>query len=332
MSWKESDDPLVPKILRDEFRLGAVGGVEWYDRESTNGVFRAQTTHGPVIIKRLGRPGTIEWLEFQADTLQALHECGFPAQPLLRCPDGRRTVLAHDEQWQVTPFIAGRPFTPGSEADVDVAAACLSRLHGLSALAPEPSPTSPIRDAEAWLHLDETDLSEVAATIQELAPHTPSEVFDKYRAAWQRARQTLSLEGYQALPHRLTHGEYVGSNLLYGSDDVICIVDWDGLQVRPRLADLARASLFFPRRVRGGIEVIESLVPRFLRVATQSEPLLDNERDAIIPFLELYFVPIPAFLRMIAERNPTMLDWYLGWSSAAAGRVRQILTRLLEGC
>jgi Ser/Thr protein kinase RdoA (MazF antagonist) len=306
-----------------------------------NEMFRARTPAGSLVVKRLGRPGSAEWLAYQADVLDALLESGFPVRPWLRSRDGAGTVCVQDDQWQVAPYVASRPFIPGDPTDVAQAAGCLDRLHQLSDLLPAQliatSPASPIQDAEPWLRATEADIADLERTLAEIGPADadPRTHIDTYRRVWERARQELAADAYDALPQRLTHGEYVSSNVLYGVRDagaaggLITVIDWDAVQVRPRICDVARGALFFARRARGGIEVFPDLVPAFIEAATVSAPLSDAETAALIPFLELYFLPSVGYLRMLADHDPTMLAWYVGWSSAGAARVRELLTPIL---
>jgi Ser/Thr protein kinase RdoA (MazF antagonist) len=328
MSWVASADPRVPELLRTHYGRTAVS-VRRLDRESVNEMFRVRTSDEELVVKRLGRLGSAEWLNYQADVLDTLSEHGFPVRPWLRSLDGHGTTRIGDDQWQVARFAESRPFVPGDAADVTSAAACLDHLHQLTDLVPADSPRAPIQDAEPWLCATEADMAELADTVHQVAPADAGGYVATYRDIWTRAQAELSGQDYLALPRRITHGEYVSSNVLYGQDGVLAVIDWDAVQVRPRVSDVARGALFFARRARGGIEVFDELVPVFLRRATESAPLSDAEFAALIPFLECYFLPSPGYLRMLAEHEPDMLTWYLGWSSAGAARVRPLLTPIL---
>lgn len=328
MSWVASADPRIPELLGTHYGLAPVS-VERLDRESVNEMFRVRTGDELLVVKRLGRLGSPEWLAYQADVLDALHEHGFPVRPWLRSVEGHGTTRIGDDQWQVARFAESRPFVPGDADDVASAAACLDRLHQLTDLLPADSPRAPIQDAEPWLCATEADMVSLADTVHEVAPADAQGYVATYREVWTRARAELPAADYLALPRRITHGEYVSSNVLYGDDGVLAVIDWDAVQLRPRVSDVARGALFFARRARGGIEVFEDLVPAFLRRATESAPLSDAESAALIPFLECYFLPSPAYLRQLAEHDPAMLTWYLGWSCAGAARVRPLLTPIL---
>ncbi|MDF3290298.1 phosphotransferase enzyme family protein [Streptomyces silvisoli] len=328
MRWVLTDDPLVPGVLAHHYGLVAAS-VARLDRESVNGTFRARTAIGDVVVKRLGRPGTPEWLDYQAGAIDALHSHGFPVEPLMRSVDGRGTAIAEGQQWQVSRFVESRPFQPGSEADADAAASCLDALHELSPRTAEDPPASPVQDVEPWLWAEDADMAELVRTVGEVAPHAAPEICRTYQAVWADAREDLSAEEYFALPRRITHGEFVSSNVLFDGGGVACVVDWDAVQIRPRVSDVARGSLFFARRARGAIEVYQDLVPRFIEGATKSAAMIPAEIAAVIPFLELYFLPSCSYLRALAEHDRLMLDWYLGWSSSSAARVRPLLTPIL---
>ncbi|MEK8173305.1 hypothetical protein NKH77_43670 [Streptomyces sp. M19] len=62
-----------------------------------------------------------------------------------------------------------------------------------------------------------------------------------------------------------------------------------------------------------------------LAAATAHQPLTAAERAALIPVLELNFVPAPDYLRQVAKHAPGILEWYLGWRAEGATEVRGIL-------
>ncbi len=328
MSWTRTDDPLVARVLDGWYGLTAIA-VDSLERESVNGMYRAHTGSGPVVVKRLGRPGSVPWLDYQARTLDALRDNGFPVPAGIRARDGRATVPAEGYQWQVCRYVESRPFVPGDEVDVDAAAACLDALHALAPRLPADSPPSPIQDVEPWLRAGEADLAELDRTVREVAPDRAADLYRSYRTAWEQATAELPATDYFALPRAGTHGEFVSSNVLYAERGVAAVVDWDAVQVRPRVSDVARGALFFARRARGGIEIFEPLVPRFIEGATRSAPLSSAELAAVIPFLQLYFLPACDYLRTLAGHDRSMLDWYLGWTASGAVRVRSLLAPIL---
>jgi Ser/Thr protein kinase RdoA (MazF antagonist) len=324
-SWVPAPDAIAAELLEEEFGI-AVEGVEFLERESTNDIFRVSSGRGRLIVKRLGRPGSPVWHDFQAEVLDRLAAQGYPAPGLLSTPDGRKTVSWAGSVWHVSPWVNGREFAAGNAADVVAAAVCLDRLHALAAGLPSTSPAAPVAEVTPWLAGDEGDLASMLALVAELRPGAPER--EVYRRAWQRARPALS--GWDGLPRTVTHGEFIGSNVLYDRrGSVACVLDWDAVECGPRVRDLARGCLFFARRARGGIDVFSELVWVFLREATRTVALTEAERVAIVPFLELFFVPTKGYLTVMAQERPDMIDWYLGWSAHGAGRVRDILGPIL---
>jgi Ser/Thr protein kinase RdoA (MazF antagonist) len=333
--WRAEEHPLVVATLRERYGL-TVHSLERLHRESVNLVFRAVTDQGTALVKRLGRPAEPGWLAFQAAVLSALCDRGFPVQPLWPARDGETTVTAGEQLWQVRPYAQGRAFRAGDAHDVEAAARALAQLHRapVEALVPagvSAGAVSPTDDLVLWLWDDGAAHAALEELVRRIAPATLADaVLPHYREAFTRARRQLGPAAYQSLGRVLTHGEFVGSNLLLGDRDVCSVMDWDAVQVRPRVYDLARACLFMARKARGSIQLHEDLSELFLRTATSDAPLSEAERDALIPILELYFVPSPAYLSVMAELAPADVPWYLDWSAKGAAQVRGLLSPVTE--
>jgi Ser/Thr protein kinase RdoA (MazF antagonist) len=266
-----------------------------------------------LVVKECTHDGSAAWFQFQEVTIEQLVAADFPIQALLAAPDGRRTVEHDGGRWQLRQFVAGDDFVPGNADHLDEACRVLARLHAHPVTIPPRD--GPNQDLEYWLEGGDACLQELLAEAASLAPDRVRALEPVYRDVWERAHGALDSEAYRALPARLIHGEFHGNNLLYAEGRLRCLLDWDGVQVRPRIYDVARAGFFLTRVRRGAFQLNRTLTERFLRAYEVACGLTGAERAAIVPILQFYFLPTPRYLRQLAGHQPDLLHWYLGWSS-----------------
>ncbi|MFD0653648.1 aminoglycoside phosphotransferase family protein [Streptomyces malaysiensis subsp. malaysiensis] len=227
--------------------------IERLARDSPNQIWRCTTSDGRYTLKRLGRPGQDRWLAFQDAAIARAAQCGVPTEPLIRAVDGSPTASANGALWQLRRYVPGRHFRDGDPADLRAAAEMVAAVHAVPVDGlPQPG-ANPIQDMEFWLGADESAIDELGKLVSASAsPAMWDEVHETYRDAYRRARAALDLPTYQSLPATLTHGEMAGSNLVFDDEGkLISLLDWDGVDIRPRAYDLARAMLFLARAGRG---------------------------------------------------------------------------------
>jgi len=300
--------------------------VERLIRSSPNAVWRVRADEGEFALKRLGREAAPTWLDFQRAATDRAAICGIPVERLVSSVDGRTTIEAGNEQWQLRRYVPGRSMTDGALPDLRAAGAFIAALHAVP-LDGLLAGGNPVQDMEYWLAADEPGLDELAATVVRCTSiETWERLGTAYRDAYRRARGELDWPLYDALPKVLTHGELAGSNLVFGPDGTLVgVLDWDGVDVRPRVYDLARASLFLARTARGAFTVDHDLVLELLRSASGGSYPSPPELAAITPILELYCVPTARYVAQLAARSPETLEWYLAWSAGGAATVRDVM-------
>ncbi|MEU1294752.1 aminoglycoside phosphotransferase family protein [Streptomyces sp. NPDC005840] len=323
-AWRPDPGPTVPEVVGTAYGLEP-RSVELLVRESPNQVWRFTAADGPYTLKRLGRPGQESWLAFQDAAVLRAAAHGVPVEPLLRTADGRPTAAAHGALWQLRRYVAGRPAADGDAADLRAAAEVIAAVHAVPLDGLPEAGGNPIQDMEFWLGADAEALDRLGALVRDLVGAALwEETADAYRGAHRRARAELDLASYQALPTTLTHGELAGSNLVFDDDGtLVSLLDWDGVDVRPRVYDLARGLLFLARAGRGSFRVHHRLGTDLLLGAAGGRPLTRAELQAVVPVLELYFVPTPRYVRQLAATDLAALRWYLGWAADGARTVRE---------
>lgn len=315
-------------ILAGSYNLPATQ-LTALDSGSVNASWMVEGGPARYVLKHVWGPPPSGCLDFQEKAIDHLVARNFPIQPLLPTADGQKTVRHDDGYWQLRPFAEGRPYELGRETDLDSALDAMRLLHQTPAADGENLP-SPNPDLDDWLRMPEATLR---ATTNELSRLTDrarathlSTLYDEIRG---EALARLSWATYATLPRRLIHGDLHGTNLFFNGDRLTCIVDWDAMGVRARVLDIAKAAFFLTRRMRGEFRLIPSATMRFLN-RYGLPALRPEEFGAMIPILQLSFLPTLRYLRLMRTRAPSRLAWYLEWSAAGAASVRPELGPVLD--
>ncbi|MEU8825710.1 phosphotransferase [Streptomyces sp. NPDC048636] len=329
--WLPEHDNAVTRILAQEYGLGT-HQVWSLDRESVNKIWRVDSPHGQYALKRLGRDVAPPWLAFESAVLPRLTAAGIPVAPPLPTATGTSSAVHEGSVWQLRPWRKGRPFDSARPGDIEQAGAFLSALHRIPVEGLPADGHSSTQNLEFWL-ATERPPDAVLDEVEEIAaPHVSAAVRTDARRAFSAVLDLARTElaGYDGLPEVLTHGEIGGSNLLYAdSGELVCVLDWDALQLRPRVYDVARALLFLPRRARGGCQILPDRARAVLAASTAHQPLSPYELEALVPLLELNFIPSPDYLRQVTRHAPGFLEWYLGWRAEGATSVRGVLSDIV---
>jgi Ser/Thr protein kinase RdoA (MazF antagonist) len=330
--WRTVDHDESDRVLRGFYSLNPER-VDRLVRDSLNSVWRIQTADGEFLLKRLGRPAEPEWLKFQHAAMVRAASCGIPAEPLIKTADGATTVETDCAQWQLRRYVRGRLFIDGSDADLAAAADVMAKLHATPLDGLPANCLNPIQDLEHWLVADESAIGELGAAIASAtSADTWHALRPAYLGAYRRARENLDIRRYTALPQVLTHGEFAGSNLVFDkAGTIVGLLDWDGVDVRPRVYDIARGVLFLARTGRGKLTVNHQPAVDLLIRATANNPASREELAAITPILELYFVPTIRYVQLLSQRSHETLRWYLNWSAEGAASVRRNLASVVTG-
>ncbi|MFI9504911.1 aminoglycoside phosphotransferase family protein [Nocardia sp. NPDC052566] len=322
------DDP-GPGIAREHWGL-TVLDAERLDRESMNGVWRFRTDDGRFVLKRLGLPASARWLDFQLAATEAAARAEIPAARTIPSIRGIHTESTTIGQCQLRRYRDGRSFTAGSTADITQAAQMLRSLHRVpvAGLAQVPCPSA---NLESWLAPAENALQDLEKVLAEVVPADLADrALHDYGSALDRATHRLGAVGYATWPVVLTHGEISGSNLVFDAEGMLAaVLDWDAIQLRPRVYDLALAALFLGRTKRGSLNNDPAVARFFLDQATIGNPLSGKEIDALSAVLELYFVPTADRLARYAHGASKDVERYVGWSAEGARRSRELLAAII---
>lgn len=333
--WEEVPPGDPARVVLDRHYGRRPAGVTRLRRESVNTVYMCHVAgEQDLVLKRLGRTMSAAFLDFQERSLALAAAAGLPLPHPVAGTGGRTTVRAEGSAWQLAGRLAGRRYADGDAGALRAVAACVRRLHGLTADGAPPDCENPTRDVEQWLDAGPGEFDRLMEAIGAagVAREDERRFRDAVAPAVDRALRELDRATYDGLPHALTHGELTGSNVLMAERGpaVTGLLDWDGVFVRPRVYDLARGALFLARRRRDGFEVDHRLVTDFLTVAAGDHPLSDTELGAIIPVLELFLAATARHVRDLRRESPGSLAWALSWSAAGASQVRSTMQPALD--
>jgi len=224
------------------YSLGELRAAQRIERGFVNENWLLTTGHGRFFLKRR-HPDLrqTDIIRAQHHLMQRLWESGFPAPPLVPTISGETLLVLGGEFYEIQGYIAGEPYDHNRLAHVEEAALTLGRYHArvqgfaphalrqLGQLyAPGMARAALARLTSAW-GLDRN---------RELGP-----ILDQLQAHVADLAARFAKHG--PLPHLIIHGDYYAGNLLFKSDGIIGVVDYDKARWQPRVAELAEALIYF---------------------------------------------------------------------------------------
>lgn len=131
-------------------------------------------------------------------------------------------------------------------------------------------------------------------------------------------RIATELQDVRSLPSALSHGEFQTQNVIITLSSQHClsfdVIDWDSLNIRPRIYDVCSAVLFFCRRKRGGFDLHLEEAIGFL----ESVGLSGAERKALPAIAATVLLPRSSTIEKFRRFDPSGLDWYEPWAIGGA--------------
>ncbi|HZC27453.1 MAG TPA: aminoglycoside phosphotransferase family protein, partial [Actinopolymorphaceae bacterium] len=233
--------------LIEPFGIGKVTDIEPMPRSVR--AHRLDTTRGRFVLSVFPPEVTRDHLAAMQDVRIALVANGLPAVAALVGRDGISAEAVDGRLVQVQPWVPHDSYAD-SWPRLVAAAGVLGAAHDVMA----EREATPDQQGAPW-SWPRTQTARLAAQAQDLVESGVRAGHDIAAdvAAGQRILDTLA--GHPCLapgrPVQLTHGDFQGRNILVHKEVVRAVVDFEGLDLRPRLFDLAWPLVFWPFYVSG---------------------------------------------------------------------------------
>ncbi len=233
--------------LADAFDLGRVIQMDKPLTTQCNTTDPFKTGRGTFLLRARHGEEFGERVEFLHGLIDYLCAHSFPAPQVMRSRDGKTWTTWGDRIVEIHRFV---PHDPGVHRDwrrMNAAATILGDLHcSLSKAAEGKTPVPPemrndIMPEQIWELLNEAE-----ATLEAMQAR-PDDRTARAIAICQRARSVVErmLRDYSRIignfPWMMVHGDFHFWNLLYRADQIAAVVDYDFVQERERLFDVAYA-------------------------------------------------------------------------------------------
>lgn len=206
---------------------------------------------GKFLLKRLAaQRANPERVRFAHRIQRCLAEAAFPLPRVLSTRDGQQYfVHVRDNVYELFEFIPGQPFQHGS-AEARDAGVVLGRMHEITeSITPSRHANEPRGDYHDARSV-RTGLCSIGANLSshdsftgddaELAGLTQF-LLEEYEAAAEAANQA----GLTAMPERIVHADWHPGNLLFRSNRVVAVIDYDSVRWSRQITDVANGALQF---------------------------------------------------------------------------------------
>ena len=265
------------------------------------------------VLKFYGRGATYEAALDESHRFTAFvarHAYPAPApQPAL---DGETLVRHEGRLCALMPFVEGQVFAPGRAEQLAAAGQALGRLHQIAA--GYPAPRSPGMIAR--------ELDDKRSDLAAVRKHLDTEVAADVELALAQSERLEAID----LPRIMIHGDFRAQNLLFHSDAIAAVLDFDMAEPAPRLVDLSYALAFF-QAVIAPIPLSGAEAQAFLGAYESVQPLDDTERGLLPAFLRFSWVRGMLLWARIAYVDRTS-DRAEGWMRA----YRRLPSELARQC
>lgn len=230
--------------LADEFDLGRIVRMEEQLTTQCNLTEPFRTGQGAFMIRIRHGEDFGERVEFIHAMMDYLRGCGMPVPEVMRCRDGHSWTFWGERIVEVHRYIRHDAGLHRDWQRMYAAAAALGELHGnFQKFTSDKPPVAPemkndLMPNECWNMLPHAERSISMA-------HGTAESIEAALLTLARAREALIplLDDYERmlgnLPWSFVHGDFHLWNLLFHGDEIVGLVDYDFMQERERLFDVA---------------------------------------------------------------------------------------------
>ena len=281
--------PPVPAELArvlGHYALGELRTAQRTEYGFVNDNWIIATDRGRYFLKRrhrdLRRPAVIR---AQHALMMRLRRAGFPIPAVVPTTRDETLLISEGQFYEIHEYIEGEPYNHDLRAHLDEAALTLGRFHlNVKGFAPEAlcdlgelyGPLLLKRALTNILDVCQLDRDRVLSPlVRQLDAHI--------------AELSEHFNSHGTLPHLVIHGDYYAGNLLFDSDRIIGVVDYDKVRWQPRVVELAEALIYFASRRPGHLKHL--VYPGFLDWDRFVQFLNGYSRIAVLDETEVRALP-----------------------------------------
>jgi homoserine kinase type II len=187
---------------------------------------KVQCQEGPFLLE-LWPQSKQEAKESLAPVLAALATRGLPVAPPLINLYGKTTFKMDDGFWQVVPYLAGIPLRRGEYWQDSWRGQALGQILTELQQSASPKKLPTPQDLPEYI----LDLTQKAQKHNPLLAPGIAHILQYL--------DTSLFPFLSSLPLVLSHGDAHPLNVIWGEDQILCLIDWEFCGIRPRIYDLA---------------------------------------------------------------------------------------------
>ncbi len=287
-----ASDHLSPddlRAVRDGFGLGSIVGVSFLAAGLMNQNWRVRAVSGVYALKRISDVG-VDAARRNLRVIAQLAELNYPVCRPVPTLGGDYVLEVGGDAYCVVAWISGgHPRgVELSRAQAEVLGASLGRLHqGLNVLGGPDLPPAAVRPAARV-----ADPHRAAEDAERFLSHIRrgrlASSFDRAAVEFLDHRRVL-LEKYEHLrpssdvpagPCGWTHGDYQHLNVIWRHGELVAVIDWDRIKVRPFGEEVARSATLLFGHDEGWLDLgrVSAFVEGYRRSVTMTD---DDFLDAV---------------------------------------------------
>jgi homoserine kinase type II len=322
-------------IVLSHYDLGVIKSVKEFPRGSRRAPkLYIESEKGRWLVKRRARGREeVERVALAHDVQLFLAERQFPLPRLLGTrADNQSMLRLGSNVYEVFEYISGAGYSKSPVATSD-AGRVLALFHKLL----EGFSTTRNPALAGYHHADA--VTRTLAQLPNRDPRIAADLASQVADAYTRAARAVEACGIATWPRQVVHADWHPGNMLFSSDKVVAVIDYDSVRLLPRVLDIANGALQFS--LLGGESDLsawpekldESRFVRFLRAYDKTLVISQAEIDVIPPLMiealisETVF-PVAAtglfgrfdgsaFLRMVMRK--------IGWLEAHGPRLSALI-------
>lgn len=305
----------LTQVLKTAFDFDGCEHFERLNEGGVNNVWKVSRGEDVRILKQVRNRQSREWMLDTTKMLQKLKVDYITTPSFCLDKEGCFFSTVGDSYYQLQKFTKGRTPQLANEEVLLLISKFIKKLQCIKVGTFAPSSRF---DVECWMQSFEESQKELR---HYLGGHLSKTGLNELESLLTDSAEYLHANGYADLSLCLSHGEVQGNNILLSDSGNIVVLDWDSLQLRPRIYDIATSAFFLSRKERGCFNVDHMLFSQYISFFGED---IKDELKFVPHLLNLYIIPTPHLIANIVLNAPHVLDWYIPWVMKALDGIRTL--------